>query len=171
MLARGTRQCERKPTYPGKNPRIEDGDHGDRTRVAVGLLLEKPDRLSLSDLPPSTEEDPSEEEPVNPALSDNKLDRELDESRFPIAHLLLRFCHEPVSIMFESLIVESIKRDPPIISSPVPKGSEVYGPIDWPLYGPKSPVRELLSKLRKARDPESILSPNVPDIEDQDLDL
>lgn len=35
LETRGTRQCERKPKYPKKKPRIEDGDHGDRTRIEV----------------------------------------------------------------------------------------------------------------------------------------
>lgn len=44
----------------------------------------------------------------------------------------------------------------------------MLGPTEWPLKGPKSPRRELLSKLRKLRDPELILSSNAPETEDQD---
>lgn len=44
----------------------------------------------------------------------------------------------------------------------------MLGPTDWPLKGPNSPRRELLSKLRKLRDPELTLSSNAPEIEDQD---
>lgn len=128
--------------------------------------MEKLDRLLLSDFLLRIEEDVLDEELVNFVLFDNKLDRELDEFRFFIVYLLLWFCYEFVFIMFEFFIVEFIKCDLFIIFFLVLKGLEVYGFIDWLLYGLKFFVRELLFKLCKVRDFELILLLNVLDIED-----
>lgn len=128
--------------------------------------MEKLDRLLLSDFLLRIEEDVLDEELVNFVLFDNKLDRELDEFRFFIVYLLLWFCYEFVFIMFEFFIVEFIKCDLFIIFFLVLKGLEVYGFIDWLLYGLKFFVRELLFKLCKVWDFELILLLNVLDIED-----
>lgn len=128
--------------------------------------MEKLDRLLLSDFLLRIEEDVLDEELVNFVLFDNKLERELDEFRFFIVYLLLWFCYEFVFIMFEFFIVEFIKCDLFIIFFLVLKGLEVYGFIDWLLYGLKFFVRELLFKLCKVRDFELILLLNVLDIED-----
>lgn len=128
--------------------------------------MEKLDRLLLSDFLLSIEEDLLDEELVNFVLFDNKLERELDEFRFFIDYLLLWFCYEFVFIMFGFFIVEFIKCDLFIIFFLVLKGLEVYGFIDWLLYGLKFFVRELLFKLCKVWDFELILLLNVLDIED-----
>lgn len=128
--------------------------------------MEKLDRLLLSDFLLRIEEDVLDEELVNFVLFDNKLERELDEFRFFIDYLLLWFCYEFVFIMFEFFIVEFIKCDLFIIFFLVLKCLEVYGFIDWLLYGLKFFVRELLFKLCKVWDFELILLLNVLDIED-----